>query len=461
MTGSLDPRAARRRYVAACVLFWFPIGLAVTPLILLFTQRGLALTTVAGCFVAHSLTAALLELPTGGLSDVLGRRVVLATSGILNLVAFTVLGLGSAPWLLAIGMGLLGTGRALASGPVEAWYVDTVHAGSGSEVGEVGEQRSSESESELRTGLARGGTATAIALAAGTLLGGGLPWLLGLSPGLVSGLGEFTGGRVLPLSVPPLLAAVALSAFVFHVLTALPEPAVRPSATPRAVVAGIPATVAEGLRLGGRDALVRRVLLGAAATGCALAAVELLTPGRASLLTGAPESGAMLFAVLACTGFLCSAAGSHLAPLTARWVGGGERAVLVGLATGATGLLLLGATAAFSGPLATGCAALAYAVVYLGLGAAGPNENALLHGRVSGAGRATALSVQSLALQAAGALTGPAVAALPPGPTPWIASGAVLLAGSLLWLRRPAPTRRPAPAPRDLVAGARSDRGVP
>lgn len=95
MTGLLDVRTARRRYVTVCVLFWLPLGLTIAPLILLFTERGMAMEAIAGYFAAHSLAAAALELPTGGLSDVLGRRAVLATAGLLNLTALTLLGLGT------------------------------------------------------------------------------------------------------------------------------------------------------------------------------------------------------------------------------------------------------------------------------------------------------------------------------------------------------------------------------
>ncbi|MEU8432810.1 MFS transporter [Streptomyces sp. NPDC029216] len=426
MTRAPDVAAAGRRYVTVCVLFWLPMGLTIAPLILLFTERGMTMAAIAGFFAAHSLTAAALELPTGGLSDVLGRRAVLAAAGLLNLAALALQGLGTSPWVLGLGMVLMGTGRALSSGPAEAWYVDTVQARSGP-------------GAELRTGLARGSSATSAALAVGTLLGGGLPWLLGHGPGGPGAwLGGATSGLVLPLSVPLLLGAAVEVAFVLYVLTALPEPP-RPAATLRGVLRGIPGTVAGGLRLGGRDATVRRVFLSAGSAGGALALVELLTPGRAAALTGASESGAVLFAALACTGFVCAGLGSHLAPLAARLAGSGERAVLLGLGAGASGLLLLGATAAFTGVASMVLAVAGYGLVYLGVGAAGPSENDLLHRRVTSAHRATALSVQSLALQLAGAVTGLAAGALRPGPLPWLLAGAVLLAGALLWTRRPAP----------------------
>ncbi|MFE0628259.1 MFS transporter [Streptomyces sp. NPDC058864] len=436
MTGRPGARTARRRYVTACALFWLPLGLSIAPLILLFTERGIPLVAITGLFAAHSLTAAVLELPTGGLSDVLGRRTVLAAAGLLNLAALTLVGLGSAPWILGLGMVLMGAGRALSSGPAEAWYVDTVHAHSGP-------------GAELRTGLARGSSATSAALATGTLFGGALPWLLGLGPDLGARLSEATSESVLPLSVPLLLGAAVEIIFVVYVLTSLPEPS-RPAAALREVIRGIPVTVAGGLRLGGRDIVVRRVLLSAGASGSALVTIELLTPGRAAALTGTPESGAVLFAALACAGFVCSGVGSHFAPLVARRAGSGERAVLVSLGAGAGGLLLLAATAASSGVGSMLLGAVGYGLVYLGLGAAGPSENDLLHRRVSSSARATALSVQSLGLQLVGALTGLIIGVLPPGRLPWLLGGAALLAGALVWIRHrgiaartPAATSRP------------------
>ncbi|MFJ6795017.1 MFS transporter [Streptomyces sp. NPDC091268] len=436
MTGPhLDPRTARRRFVTACALFWLPLGLSIAPLILLFTERGLAPAAVAGLLAVHSLTAAALELPTGGLSDVLGRRAVLAVAGALNLAALILLALGTAPWLLGLGMALMGAGRALSSGPAEAWYVDTVHADSGP-------------DAELRTGLARASAATSAALAAGTLLGGALPWLLGRGPDLGARLDRATSGLVLPLSTPLLWGAAVEVAFVLYVLAALREPP-RPAAGLRQVLGGVPATVAGGLRLGGSDVIVRRILLSAAAAGGALATMELLTPGRAAGLTGAPESGAVLFAALACAGFVCSALGSHLAPPLARRAGSGERAVMLSLGASAAGLLLLGATAASTDAVHVVLAAAGYGLVYLGLGAAGPSENDILHRRVASAGRATALSVQSLALQLAAALLGLVIGFLPRGPLPWLPwlpGGAVLLAGALLWRGRGAARVPPAVA---------------
>lgn len=437
--------ALRRRYAVLCGLYWLPTGLAFAPLVLLLTERGLGLAAVAGLIAVHSLTTAALELPTGGLSDVIGRRAVLLAAGALDLCALALVGLGTSWWVLALGLFLKGAGRALSSGPAEAWYVDRAKALSGP-------------DADLRTGLARGNTAVSAALAAGTLLGGGLPWLLGLGPDWGGRLTQATSGLVVPLAVPLLLGAVTEVAFLLYAWRVVRE-SVRPRVTPASVWREVPASVAAGLRLGGRDALARRVLLTASATGSALAALELLVPGRAADLTGAAESGAVLFAGLACAGFACSALGSQLAPTTARLAGGGERAVLLSLTVSASGLLLLGTTAAAAGALPVALAALGYGLVYLGLGAAGPSENDLLHRRVDDSGRATALSVQSLALQLTGAATGLVLGRLPGGPTAWLIAAAALGAGAALWLR-PGRARLRIPASAGSGAGEAGETGV-
>ncbi|MFF3767660.1 MFS transporter [Streptomyces sp. NPDC001922] len=423
MNGTVpDPRTAARRFVTLTFLFWLPVGLSVPVLVLLPTERGMSLTVVAGLFAVHALTVAALELPTGGLSDVLGRRTVLAAAGLCHLAALVLLGLATTVGTFTLAMLLLGSGRALSSGPAEAWYVDTVQAHSGP-------------GAPLVTGLARAGTANAAALALGTLAGGGLPWLLNRCPDAGVWLRSVGSGTVVPLSVPLLLGAVVEVFFVGYVMASLPEPP-RSRTTVREVLRTVPVTVLGGLRLGVRDALVRRTLLTSCTLGAALATAELLTPGRAADLTGARESGAVIFASLACAGYACTALGSHGAPWLARLTGSAERAVPVSLGVAAAGLLVLGLTVLGTGTGALVLAGLGYALLHLGIGSAGPNGNALLHHRVDGSGRATALSVQSLALQAAGALTGLAAGALPPGPLPWLLGGTVLLLGPLLWMRR-------------------------
>ena len=101
-----------------------------------------------------------LELPTGGFADAMGRRPVLVAAAAVNLVAGAVLILGTSFWTFAIGAALQGVFRALDSGPLEAWYVDTVHA--------------TEPEADVDQTLSAEGTVMGASMATGAVISGGL-----------------------------------------------------------------------------------------------------------------------------------------------------------------------------------------------------------------------------------------------------------------------------------------------
>ena len=124
---TLTVAAAGRRYVGLTALRWLPVGLSVPVSVLLAQSRGLSVAQVGLVFAVYGMVCLVLELPTGGLADAIGRRPVLVLSGSLHLLGL--LGLAVAPNLPAFiaAISLIGAGRALDSGPLESWYVDAVH----------------------------------------------------------------------------------------------------------------------------------------------------------------------------------------------------------------------------------------------------------------------------------------------------------------------------------------------
>ena len=91
------------------------------------TERGLSDRPVADGLVAMGLTVFFLELPTSGFADAFGRRPVYITSAVVNVVAVTAYALAQSFWVFVVAGALMGAFRALDSGPLEAWFVDTVH----------------------------------------------------------------------------------------------------------------------------------------------------------------------------------------------------------------------------------------------------------------------------------------------------------------------------------------------
>lgn len=420
----MTARSALRRYVLVSFLTWLPLGLMLPVMVLLMAERGLSLAQIGLYATVFSLVTIGLELPTGGLADVLGRRVVLAASAVFTLAALTLLAVSTTFWMFLVTGVIKGVARALSSGPGTAWYVDTLHELEGR-------------DADLRPGLAKGGAMESVALCAGVLVGGFTPLLV--PPGVL-----------LPLSVPPLMGAVAAGVLLVVALFALPEPAHRRRSL-GSVLRDVPATIGEGVRLAVVGPVLRRLMLATAGAGVALTAVELLTPGRLAELAGTAEQGSTAYAVVAALGFAGSAAGSAMAPGVARMVGGSVggavRGAVAGTVLTALSVGALAATAGLTGSAGLVSAGVAYVVLFAGLSVAGLLRLEMTHNAVGATQRTTITSTGSLALQSGGALSNLVFGALATGAgtaAAWWVAAVVILASALVFVRMPV-GRRPRP----------------
>ncbi|MEV4361390.1 MFS transporter [Nonomuraea sp. NPDC049625] len=423
----MTARSALRRYMLVSFLTWLPLGLMAATMVLLMTARGLGLAEVGLSVTVFSVVTATLELPTGGLADVLGRRVVLAVSAAFTVAALALLAVSTTFWMFLISGVLKGVARALSSGPATSWYVDTLHGIEGR-------------DADLKPGLARGGAMESVALCVGVLAGGGLPLLV---PAQV----------IFPLAAPPLAGATAAAVLLVVVVFAMPEPAhARRSLV--SVLREVPATVGAGVRLAAGAPVLRRLMAAAAASGVVLISIELLTPGRLAELAGTAERGSLAYAVVSALGFASSAAGSALAPRVARLAGGSAGGAIAGTVLAALSVGALAATAGLRGPAGLVSAGLAYMTLFVGLSVAGLLCLEMTHNAVSAAERTTVTSTSSLSLQAGGVvanLTLGALAGQAGVAVAWIGAALVVLASALLFVRMPAPTgssRSPAPRAR-------------
>jgi DNA-binding transcriptional ArsR family regulator len=165
MTAPATVRSATRRYVVLLALHWFPVGLTLPVMVLLMQSRGLSLAEVGLLFGVYGALGVCLELPTGGLADVVGRRPVLLAAVALHALACGVFVVADGFGAFLAAFAAKGVGRALYSGPLQAWYVDAVHA--------------LDPGADLAPGLSRGAAADAGSLAVAAAVGGALPALLG------------------------------------------------------------------------------------------------------------------------------------------------------------------------------------------------------------------------------------------------------------------------------------------
>jgi MFS family permease len=399
-------RSATRRLVGLTALRWLPVGLTTPITVLLAQARGLSLAEIGLLFTVHGVVVTVLELPTGGLADVLGRRPVVVVGAVLHLVSCVVFATATSfPGFLGA-IVLLGVGRALDSGPVEAWYVDTVHR--------------IDPAADVAPGLARHSAADGGSLAVGAIVGGLLPAVLG-------------GAGAAALALPYLGAAVLDVVFVVAVVRLLTEDRPpRAGSIGTALAAGLramPATVTGAVRLSVTDGPMRLVLVLTAVGGVGLVGCELLGPVRFADLAGGRDGGAAVYGTVLAVSFAGAAVGAMLTPGLRRLLGGSTRmtcALL--LALGAAAMAVL------AGPDVLLVAGAGFAVYYLSHGSTWPLLSAVLHARVDAAHRATAVSAMSLAMALGGILGNlavpPLAAALSTGGA-FLAVAVVVLLGAV------------------------------
>ncbi|MCB0957062.1 MAG: MFS transporter, partial [Ilumatobacter sp.] len=298
-------RALVRRFGVLTALGFMPLGLLVPTYVLLLTARGFGPTAIGALIAATAVVTLVLELPTGGLADVIGRRVVLIASSLVMAVGFVLFGLGSARWAIVVGLVLYASGRALSSGPLTSWFVDEVHAA-------VAPDRH---DDVITRGLAQSSTATGIAVAAGSISGG---WLASL--GVHLGLDAKGDALVIGLSVPALLAAAL---FVVHagLLLVLMAEEPRPRTSVRELVASVPGTVKEGVLLVVHRPVLRWFSVRWTVVPVGFLAFELISPVRLGELLDKPAQAAGVFGVVAAVAYLGQSLSALAAPRLVAGVG--------------------------------------------------------------------------------------------------------------------------------------------
>ncbi|WP_412564671.1 MFS transporter [Thalassobius sp. MITS945101] len=103
----------------------FAMGLTVAVVALALTDRGMDLFQISLLFGIYSLTTMALELPFGGLADSIGRKPVFLAAVVASGISLELFLSTSAFLVLALSFGFIGFGRALRSGTLDAWFVET------------------------------------------------------------------------------------------------------------------------------------------------------------------------------------------------------------------------------------------------------------------------------------------------------------------------------------------------
>ncbi|GAA4424810.1 hypothetical protein GCM10023169_21840 [Georgenia halophila] len=381
---ALSPAAARRIFLLLTATRWFPVGLIVSAVTLLPIERGLTVTQTLTLASLTGLAVFVLELPTGGTADVLGRRPVLITAAAVQVVAASLYLVAQSFWAFAVAAVAMGIFRALDSGPLEAWFVDTVHATTpGADVDRT---------------LSRQGTVLGVSIALGALMSGGLVWWHPL---------PLWSALTLPYAVYTALAVGHLVMVCVLLRETSTSTRASPSAATglrRAVLSarGTPSVVMSGLRLARGNRVLLGLLVVEAFWAVAMVVMESFQPIRLAELLDSEERAGALMGPVASVGWAVFALGAALGGAASRRIGVARAAVLA--------RVLNGLGAAWMG-LVAGPAALvaAYLVTYGLHGSGGPLLRALIHREAGAGNRATVLSMASMTGFAAYAVASPAL----------------------------------------------------
>jgi MFS family permease len=364
----------RVRYYTITFLVWFSTALPLSLTVLLAEARGLGLFEVGFALGVYSLTIVLLEVPTGGLADAVGRKRV-------ALVAFALAALYNLAFLLAfsfpallLAMILYGVSRALSSGALDAWFVDALQA--------------ADPDVDLQPALAGAETVSLLALGLGTVAGGALPRLF-------AGLPADGAAVLTPLAVP-IVAALALKLLlVAAVALLIHEDRPAGGASWRAGFRAVPALVRQAAGLSRANSRLMLLMAASFVAGLTIISLEAFwQPFFAALpdVSAVDSAPTLLLGVIMAGNFLAAVAGNLLSvPLSRRL--GGRYALVSAISRLFQGVSILALAAAGALVPAAGFFWLAYMMGGVGLSP----HTTLLNAEIPAERRSAMLSVQSLA----------------------------------------------------------------
>ena len=358
----------------------FAAGLTTVAAVLALQGRGLDVGQIGALFATYAAVAMAAELPFGGLADGIGRKPVFLLAVAASLAASLLFILSAAFWPLAASFALVGLGRALRSGTLDAWYVEGL--------------RERAPDAPLQPLLARAQAAGFAGLGLGAVAGGLLP---GLVPGNAPGA-PFMGRTVYDVSYAAgFLVTLGVLAYTALLIQEPPRPLGAGAAL--RVARAVPETIRDGARLAISDPALRLLLFALALMLFATNPVEVLWPTVIQTVL-APERAAAAVGLLSAAYPLAIALRAPVADRIGRRV---DRRDATTLGTVLTGLVLCQIALAWQGTLwGFAGAFLAFSVM---LGLAESPAASLLHAHSPDDRRSTVLSVQSLMKQL-GAMAG-------------------------------------------------------
>lgn len=385
----------------------FAMGLTVAVVALALTDRGMDLFQISLLFGVYSLTTMAMELPFGGLADNIGRKPVFLAAVVASLISLALFLSTSDFYVLALSFAFIGFGRALRSGTLDAWFVETFKATS--------------PNVDVQPALAKVQWANAMGLAVGAVLGGLLPDVFG-------SMAEGLGVSIYDVSYAMSLA-VMFGVLVYTLFFIVEKPSPLPPHALKPGYATVPLVVKDAGLLALRHPALS-VLFGALAFFLmATNPVEVIWPTHAKLMLDEGYANTII-GFLTATYFFSVAFGAWLSPHISRIFKRRHAFTLAVAFASMAGLqIALALQYSFVGFVMI---FILYSVV---LGVSETPASSILHRCVEDRQRSTMLSLRSLIQQlgaALGLILAGAIADVYSTPTAWIVGAVFLVVAVIL-----------------------------
>ena len=354
----------------------FAMGLTVAVVALALTDRGMDLFQISLLFGVYSLTTMAMDLPFGGLADNIGRKPVFIAAVLASLVSLALFLSSTDFAVLALSFAFIGFGRALRSGTLDAWFVETFKAAA--------------PNVDVQPALAKAQWANAMGLAVGAVFGGLLPDMLG-AIGLRHGISIYDVSYAASFVV-----MVGVLVYTMFAIAEDPRPLNRNAL--RQGFASVPSVIAEASLLALKHPTLSMLLAALALFLMATNPVEVIWPTYAKPMLDEDYANTVI-GVLTAGYFFAIAFGASLSPHISRIF---KRRHAVTLAAVFACLAVVQVTLAMQGGIAGFVGVfLLYSVL---LGASETPASSILHRCVEDRQRSTMLSLRSLIQQLGGAI---------------------------------------------------------
>lgn len=352
------------------------MGLTVAVVALALTDRGMDLFQISLLFGVYSLTTMAMELPFGGLADSIGRKPVFLMAVFASLISLALFLSTRDFYVLAVSFAFIGFGRALRSGTLDAWFVETFKAAA--------------PNVDVQPALAKAQWANAVGLAVGAVLGGLLPDMLG-------SVAESLGFSIYDVSYAASFG-VMLGVFVFTRLAIVEAPRPMAPGALRQAFANVPLVIRDAGILAVKNPALSVLLTALAFFLMATNPVEVIWPTFAKPMLDEGYANTVIGVVTA-TYFFSIALGASLSSYISRIFKRQHAKTLAAtfacLASAQIALALQGNIFGFVGVF------VLYSVF---LGVSETPASSILHRCVEDRQRSTMLSVKSLIQQLGGGL---------------------------------------------------------